>query len=93
MPAGKWRKHSGNCKNIFLPRLLHNTLKDSMILKDSHTQTKKSMQNSAVAQMLISKKKENFQYKLILKAKHQMANHCVKTKHVWHLLSKNLSDM
>ena len=26
-------------------------------------------------------------------AKHQMAKHCVKTKYIWDLLSRNLSDM
>lgn len=40
------------------------------------THTQRSMQNSGLAQVFISK--ENFQHKLLLKAKH-----CIKTKYIW----------
>lgn len=46
------------------------------------------MGNSGVTQVLVSKKKENSHYKLMLKAKHQMAKNHVKTKYIQDLVSK-----
>lgn len=49
------------------------------------------MQNSGVTQLLLSKEKEKISVQI--NTIHQVAKHCVKSKYIWDLLSKNPSDL